>query len=134
MMMTAEHRRLDRSITEFIHALPGEARLLFLRFAADMRRHLRLEEDLLFPVFEQRAGIAGPVAVMLREHRAIVKLLDTISGALDRDEAGAPASIEQLVALLADHHFKEERILYPKTDLVLDENERARLADQLARP
>jgi iron-sulfur cluster repair protein YtfE (RIC family) len=136
--MTGDHRRMEGTLAEAARLLAAglvaEGRAAVDRLDADMRLHLQAEEDLIFPVFEARAGIAGPVAVMRREHRAIEAHLGAVMVALDRmDAASAQDRLRRLAVLLTDHHLKEERILYPKTDLVLTPSERAGLTAQLRR-
>ena len=64
----------------------------------------------------------GPVLVMLREHGEIWALLD----ALDTDVAAGTSAARlaqtfaQLEEALEQHNLKEERILYPAGDQVLD--------------
>jgi iron-sulfur cluster repair protein YtfE (RIC family) len=137
-VMTSEHRRIEGALSDTVSQLAAglvaDARAVFDRLDAEMRLHFRAEEELILPVFEARAGIAGPVAVIRREHRAIEALLDAVVVALDRnDAASAGDRLHRLAVLLTDHHLKEERILYPKTDQVLTPPERAGLTAHLAR-
>jgi iron-sulfur cluster repair protein YtfE (RIC family) len=119
----------------FAEGLVTEGRAVFDRLCGEMRLHLEAEEELIFPMFEARAGIAGPVGVMRREHRAIKAQLESVLVALDRqDAASALDQLRRLTVLLTDHYLKEERILYPKTDQVLTPSERASLTAQLRRP
>jgi iron-sulfur cluster repair protein YtfE (RIC family) len=137
-VLTAEHRRLEAQLAELARLLvagvSAEAQALFEGLDHDMRRHVHSEEELLFPIFEARVGIAGPVAVMRREHRTIEALLEAAAVALDRaDAAAAMERLRRLAVLLADHHVKEERILYPKTEQVLSASEWTELTAQLQR-
>jgi iron-sulfur cluster repair protein YtfE (RIC family) len=130
--LTAEHRRFDDLVGQLRAALAAgqlaSARAPFAELDVTMRRHLRVEEEVVFPLFEARTRIAGPVEVMRREHLAIEALLELVRAALDRGErAAAAAAVAKLDALLGPHHLKEERILYPKTDRVVDDAERAQV-------
>jgi hemerythrin-like domain-containing protein len=85
-----------------------------------------VEEQLLLPEFERRSGMSGdhgPSVVMRAEHRAIVSLL----GVMEReiDDPGAPIELSraELRRIQRDHDLKEERILYPALDRMLDEEE-----------
>ena len=92
-------------------------------FAHGLKRHIRFEEGILFPVFEERTGAppaAGPTAVMRIEHRQIEGFLDAIASALERAADALPLRA-RLHHVLGDHNIKEERILYPATDQSLDE-------------
>lgn len=96
----------------------------FIKIFADKCHHGK-EEDLLFPAME-KAGIprtGGPIGVMLTEHasgRGFVKaLVDAIAGIKKGDPAAARSFAENARgygALLTQHIFKEDHILYPMAD------------------
>src|SRR5262245_9518428 len=71
-----DHDRLDGLLGEVTrHVEDGhfvQASSIFSTFDQGLRRHIRLEEELLFPLFECRTGMRnGPTAVMRNEHRQI---------------------------------------------------------------
>lgn len=113
-----------------------EKSVQFLRGFADKCHHAK-EEDLLFPAME-KAGIprtGGPLGVMLREHvegRALVKAMaDSIPGIRKGDKAAARRFAESARgygALLSQHIYKEDNILYPMADARLS----AAAQDELA--
>lgn len=94
--------------------------IAWLRGFADKTHHAK-EESSLFPAMV-KAGVpsaGGPVGVMLEEHergRALVRAM----------EAGEPtaraAKATQFVALLREHIDKENGVLFPLADAVLDES------------
>jgi len=96
----------------------------FVKGFADKCHHAK-EEDLLFPAME-KAGIPrtdGPLGVMLREHtegRALVKAMtDSIPGIRKGAKAAARLFAESARgygALLSQHIYKEDNILYPMAD------------------
>jgi hemerythrin-like domain-containing protein len=95
-------------------------------FVTGLRRHIRFEEELLFPVFEQRLGFppqAGPTAVMRYEHRQIETLLAQLTNEIGVADSGAEGTRARLHAVLGEHNVKEERILYPHTDQALGADE-----------
>jgi len=111
----------------------GGARAAWSEFTFGLRRHIRFEEDLLFPTFEERLGVppeAGPTAVMRAEHREIERLMEAMGEAF-----GNQGEILRLRAelhrVLGDHNFKEERVLYPATDRALDPEERDALVARI---
>ncbi len=136
--LQADHARLDRFLADARQgvacgAMP-EAREHFDRFDRGLRRHIRLEEHIVFPVFEERTRNAGPVAVMNGEHQRIEVLLGAAAAALaavDRERFDAAA--RELTGIIEVHNRKEERILYPKTDQALDAAERRALAARFER-
>ncbi len=90
----------------------------WLRAFADLNHHAK-EESYLFPALAQ-AGVpadGGPVGVMLEEHtegRALVRAM--AEGQVDRRVEAA----RRYVQLLRDHIDKENGVLLPLTDAVLD--------------
>ena len=94
--------------------------IAWLRGFADRTHHAK-EESSLFPAMV-KAGVpsaGGPIGVMLEEHergRALVRAM----------EAGEPAAraakAREFVALLREHIDKENGVLFPLADAVLDES------------
>jgi len=124
-----DHDRLDELLLQAVRALRAgddpAARSAYATFRRSLTRHIRFEEELLFPVFEMRTGLphGGPTSLMRAEHREIQTLLGEIERALEE----APAVVEELCRALrdalGDHNRKEELILYPGTDRLLTEAE-----------
>jgi len=103
-------------------------------FAFGLKRHIRFEEGILFPAFEEKAGVspdAGPTAVMRAEHREIESLLDAIGGALEGNGAAALPLRGDLHRVLGQHNLKEEQVLYPATDQWLGGPERDALVKRI---
>ncbi|HLH75990.1 MAG TPA: hemerythrin domain-containing protein [Candidatus Binataceae bacterium] len=127
-MLTREHRKLDDLWGQALTTLKGEvtaAGTPLECFANELRRHIRDEEEIFFPGFEERTGLtAGPTAVMRMEHRQLEVLLQALAagvhgGASDRLGEHAAA----LSSLLDSHDKKEEGMLYPMMDRVFDEDD-----------
>jgi iron-sulfur cluster repair protein YtfE (RIC family) len=83
------------------------------RFDAQLRRHLRLEEEQLFPALERATGMGGmgPTEMMRMEHQQMRRLLDAMAAGQDLDlllEQG-----DTLMMLIQQHNSKEEGVLYP---------------------
>ena len=110
------------------------ARARFGEFAHGLARHIRFEEQILFPAFEERSGIqpeAGPTAVMRAEHREIERLLQAIVGAIGDPASRADGLRQDLHAVLALHNMKEEQVVYPDTDGMLAASERDALVARI---
>lgn len=129
----AEERALDLD----------DARLLieFLRTFADKCHHGK-EEAHLFPALEAHgfSHDTGPIAVMLYEHEQGRAHVRQMAAALDRVAQGEAAGYEpfaqealRFVALLRDHIFKEDNVLFPMANQVLDAAEQARLVEVFRR-
>jgi iron-sulfur cluster repair protein YtfE (RIC family) len=98
-------------------------------------RHNRMEEQLLFPLFEARVGIlGGPTATLRQEHREIEHAVTLMRSALDHDDAEAFRDALRFVrSTISQHHAKEEHVLFPTTDAALSETERAAAMERLQR-
>ena len=98
----------------------------WLRAFADRNHHAK-EEDLLFPALIN-AGVpaeGGPIDVMLEEHaqgRALVRAMAESRG------AARAAKAREYVALLRAHIDKENGVVFPLADAVLDDAEQRALA------
>jgi hemerythrin-like domain-containing protein len=101
----------------------------FLKNFADKCHHGK-EETVLFPAMEN-AGISrdnGPVGVMLYEHTVGREFISQMTDALNKSERGEGNTSEalaeamiQYVNLLQNHIMKENNILFPMADNVLDD-------------
>lgn len=107
----------------------------FFRLFADLCHHAK-EEDLLFPVLEER-GVpreGGPIGVMLYEHRIARELVARMGGALDAldEDSAATAEIDragrEYVDLLQQHIAKEDNVLFAIGDQVMSEADQGTLA------
>ena len=114
---------------------PATLMQTFATFVAGLTRHIRLEDEVLFPRFERVTGMtSGPTTVMRQDHRLIEKVLAGLTEALDaRDRSGFAALHGELLAILGPHNHKEEAVIYPRTDQALDDEARRRLVAELRR-
>ncbi len=89
-------------------------------FRSELERHLGVEEDVLFPAFEDATGGGGPTQVMRLEHGQMRQLLTALTDAVGAKDASAfRGAGETLLVLMQQHNFKEEHILYPMCDQAL---------------
>ncbi|MDP2689218.1 MAG: hemerythrin domain-containing protein [Deltaproteobacteria bacterium] len=127
-----DHRRLDKIYDRFqdeYKAGDWEAAVSdFRAFRLGLKRHIKAEEEILFPTFEDKTGMkdAGPTFVMRMEHKDIQDYLDRVlEGAEARDAGRTKDAAYLLTNILSDHNMKEEHILYPESDSFLEGPERA---------
>lgn len=125
-----DHDRLDKLFESFQQQKRQDfarAKRAFGEFKTGLLRHIRWEEDLLFPKWEENSGMAegGPTQIMRSEHRSIRDCMEVIQGEIDREGLDSGGDEQRLLELLKAHNMKEERILYPSMDQVIDEKERA---------
>jgi hemerythrin-like domain-containing protein len=134
-----DHRRLDAILAEVKRCLAAgdcaRARTRFAEFRGGLERHIAVEEEVLFPPFEQATGTAqaGPTRVMRAEHAELRRLMAEITATLARNGGEGPTTpLAALTARIYAHNGKEERILYPAMDrLGADRFDQAELARRL---
>lgn len=106
----------------------GQARVL----TAALGSHARIEDELLFDPLEQHLGSgAGPLAAMRQEHDEIEAMLARLCEIEEPVEARTTAT--RVTAVARDHFAKEEQVLFPMADQVLDETELGELGAEWAR-
>jgi len=100
--------------------------------------HHKKEEGVLFKALEEK-GVpvaGGPIGVMLTEHEMGRQYTRVLRAAAQRMESGDTSAREQVLvnargyaALLRQHIFKEDNILFPLADRVFMEEEQAHLSE-----
>ena len=127
-----DHDRLDALFQSFQtlkrHDF-SKAREAFKEFKFGLQRHIVWEEDLLFPLWEEKTGMSegGPTFVMRNEHRQIGRQLEAIHDKVAEQDPESDQEERALLTLLGSHNMKEERVLYPAIDQVTSADERDRL-------
>ena len=111
----------------------------FTRNFTDGDHHAK-EEDLLFPLLEERSAAAGgTVSVLLSEHEAARGCIRAIDAALpdaERSEDARAVIAENLklyAFLLPLHIGKEDSVLFPLTEELLSVQEQEMLAEDFSR-
>jgi iron-sulfur cluster repair protein YtfE (RIC family) len=137
--LASDHARLDALLDEVADGVAdgrfAEARAVWESFQSALLRHLRIEEELVFPVFEMRSGMShGPTVALRHEHGQIRRIVALLAAALGREDAGAfRDALAFLDTFVADHESREEHVLFPTTDGLLTPAECARFVDRLRR-
>lgn len=123
--MSNDHRHCDELFAAAEEAA-GNGNLVacrsrFQTFLAAMTQHFAMEEQALFPAFEEASGnTMGPTRVMRLEHQQMRDVLAALADALaaeDLEEYLGEA--ETLLILMQQHNIKEEQMLYPMSDQFL---------------
>ncbi|HEX6018886.1 MAG TPA: hemerythrin domain-containing protein [Burkholderiaceae bacterium] len=99
-------------------------------FLRRLRRHIEMEEEVLFPAFEQRTGMvqAGPSVQMRMEHEQMQPILEQMQAAIAaRDGAGYRRAAHALLEILVPHNQKEEQMMYPMLDQAVGDEAQALL-------
>jgi uncharacterized protein (DUF2249 family)/hemerythrin-like domain-containing protein len=135
-----DHDRLDAlEAAAFVAVYGGDgatATKLYAEFACGLERHIGFEEDVLFPVFERKAGLdstCGPTAVMRQEHAEIRFLLHAIGQSIGRPATDLEPLRRRFHDVIGEHNEKEEAILYPGTDRMLTPEESDAVVRQIQR-
>jgi hemerythrin-like domain-containing protein len=130
-VLMAEHRTIERVLTAVENRLadstPGPFPYEFLTGALDFFRnfadgcHHAKEEELLFPLLEQR-GIPrenGPIGCMLKEHEQGRDCLATVQTHLDAARDGSAEAVAAVraaalsyVEMMRQHIYKEDNVLF----------------------
>ena len=102
------------------------AGLAFDEFIQSMERHLGIEEQELFPAFEEETGVVtGPTEMMRIEHDQMRVLFAEMSYALEQKNSDDFLGIaDTLLIMMQQHNIKEEQILYSMMDQRLPEEVR----------
>lgn len=124
-----DHDRLDelfKTFQQFKRADFIKAKEAFKQFKIGLQRHIVWEEDLLFPLWEEKTGMSdsGPTFVMRAEHRQIGQQLEAIHDKVVEENPECDQEEQALLGLLGSHNMKEERVLYPALDQITSAEER----------
>ena len=124
-----DHDRLDELFKTFQQSKRSDfpkAKEAFTEFKFGLQRHIVWEEDLLFPIWEQKTGMSdsGPTPVMRNEHRQIGQQLEAIHQKVADQNPDSDQEEQALLDLLGSHNRKEERALHPAIDKVTSAEER----------
>ncbi len=128
-----EHQEIDAGIGAFLDKLDAggvDADALRETLAA-LRRHIYLEEQLLFPPISKGAQMMS-VFGMIRGHGEIWRTMDELdellAGPGEADHDTLREVCQRLSALLAEHNKVEEPVIYPAADTGLPPEQAAELA------
>lgn len=107
--------------------------------AKDVVLHLRKEEEALFPSLEEHIGLeGGPTAVMRMEHEDLREKIRSLGDLVEElGESGEVyGQIHETAAyicdLLGEHIHKEDNILFPMAEQLLDEPAVRKVAQRFA--
>jgi hemerythrin-like domain-containing protein len=116
--MSQDHRDCDQLFAKAENAAAKNdwdtASEAFNEFIHAMERHLGVEEQELFPAFEEATGIlTGPTEMMRMEHEQMRTLFSEMREALEQqDSDDYLGAAETLLIMMQQHIMKEEQILF----------------------
>ncbi|HUT21978.1 MAG TPA: hemerythrin domain-containing protein [Candidatus Bipolaricaulota bacterium] len=120
--MDADHEFLDKLWLEFLKedVENDNASVLFKRFQKYISMHISLEDNFLFPRFDEHFGFeneTGPTTVAHRDHGNIIKLMDMIKeNFLNDDVENSKVNGRHLHEALEKHRRRELEIQYKLLD------------------
>jgi len=135
-LLHEDHVRLHSLFEDHCSELDGDnimlAAIRFDEFQTGLFRHIKMEEEVLFPLYEKKTNnTMGPSYVMRMEHQEIQGMLKKMTGLLDEAKIEGLSKREAIKELgtqihqyLKLHNQKEEGILYPSSDQVIQGKER----------
>lgn len=108
------------------------------QYEPELRAHMRVEEELLLPVYARAGRIqGGPIEFYTGEHRKMLEFLARFNETLEQLRNNPQNLRREIIELfdaqavfkhLAEHHDqREENILYPTLDKVTSKEERSAL-------
>ncbi|MDE2222794.1 MAG: hemerythrin domain-containing protein [Candidatus Omnitrophica bacterium] len=129
---TDDHDQLDGYFLKFQELKRKnypEAKEYFKKFKFGLQRHIIWEEEILFPLFEEKTGMTsgGPTMVMRAEHRQIGGHLEELHKKVQRGDPESDREERLLWDCLKQHNNKEENILYPAIDHQLSGQEQEKV-------
>lgn len=110
----------------------------FMQVFSDKCHHGK-EEKILFPLLETKGvPVNGcPLGILIHEHQNGRKLVAELAEAVEAYEKGSPkeneslcVSMRGLVNLYPNHIWKEDYLLFPMTDKILNEKEQQELMEK----
>jgi regulator of cell morphogenesis and NO signaling len=127
-----DHDRLDELFQEFRqmkHKDFTQAKPFFRQFVFGLQRHIIWEEEILFPLFEEKTGIrqGGPTEAMRAEHKQIKRHLDLIHEKVRVHDPSTDYEEDLLFHAMTVHNLIEEKVLYPAIDRSLSDTERGKV-------
>lgn len=128
--MTHQHRECDQLLVLAEDAVENkdfeDAVKKYKDFKGETLKHFEMEEEYLFPLFEEKSGMTqGPTQVMRMEHTQAKGVFEKLDSAMEQKDSDRFFSLsESLMILLQQHNAKEEQMLYTMIQNFLqDEND-----------
>lgn len=121
-----EHSLYEDLLTECHEAVENEdwegVNLIFSQLVMHLKRHIALEEDVLYPAYESAPHAPqGPTTALREEHSKIIRLLQDIAPVIrTRDSEHLLECLVHLENQMIKHHEKEEDIFLPMASHILN--------------
>ncbi len=132
-----EHSLYENLLSQCTEAVEIEdwktVKLLFKKLVTHLKRHMALEEEVLYPAYEAETHAPqGPTGALREEHDHIVRLvMDMAQIIKTRNSDHVLECLTHLEKQMIKHHEKEEDIFLPMASHILEAN-RDEISQQLA--
>ncbi|MFA6427357.1 MAG: hemerythrin domain-containing protein [Candidatus Magasanikbacteria bacterium] len=127
--MDADHAHVDHLWSDFLAEKhnPQKALELCKKFYSHIKKHIDIEDNVLFPRFDEFTGLSteeGPTYIARRDHTSILKLIKQVEDACTRNDVGEIERVaEHLGKALHKHRERENLIQYPVLDSFIPDEE-----------
>jgi hemerythrin-like domain-containing protein len=101
----------------------ANVQLIFDQLVTHLKRHVALEEGVLYPAYETAPHAPqGPTTALREEHSTIISLLRDLAAIINtRDSEHMLESLAYLENRMIKHHEKEEDIFLPMASHILND-------------
>jgi len=121
-----EHSLYEDLLSECKNAAEIEdwenVQLIFEQLVTHLKRHIALEEEVLYPAYESASHAPqGPTTALREEHGALIRLIRDLAQIINtRDSEHLLESLAYLENRMIKHHEKEEDIFLPMASHILN--------------
>ncbi|MCB0418870.1 MAG: hemerythrin domain-containing protein [Bdellovibrionales bacterium] len=132
-LLNEDHERIDALFEQYLERRKNkgkDALKLFGAYQDALLKHMKLEEDLIFPVLERhpKERATQEVVEMLQEHDSIRSCLAKTRGLCDGSSDDVEAAERHLFEELHEHNAREEMHVYPHLERLLTLEEASAVA------
>lgn len=122
--LDTHHARLEAQLARVLDAAQAADwrayRASFASLHAAVLDHIAFEEGELFPELSRALGSDAEMLALCEQHGRLRRDFDTLCAAApEHDPEGCMSALEQLGALIREHHEQELRVCYPASDRLL---------------
>lgn len=128
--MSAQHKEMDILYKKYLEEKPKDikkARHFFSEFKALLEKHMRSEDEVLFPFIEKVMGDETVNVILKHEHEQIEKLVNDIKERLERDGTQTENLEKSLKWILDWHALKEEGTVYRLIDQISEKEKEKKI-------
>jgi hemerythrin superfamily protein len=135
ILLSDDHEEIDGLYESYLaekRSHPDRALAAFKIYKASLLRHIKCEEDLIFPVLAEAPNepASEEVPILRDEHQIIVPLLMEVEKHL-KQGTDSTFSERKLFEELHEHNAREEMRVYGPLDRLLDESQKQAVAEAL---